>query len=44
MSPPGSRQRITTHKVYPERVSPDDVLARLNEAAARQAADTRTEA
>ena len=42
MSPRGSRQNIT-HRVE-RSYSPDDIKARLLEAAARERADTRTEA
>jgi hypothetical protein len=46
MSPRGSKQRYTVHRVEmrPRAISPDDLLARLNEVSARNAADTRTEA
>jgi hypothetical protein len=45
MSPRGSKQRETVHRVeMPRAISPDDLLARLNEVSARNAADTRTEA
>jgi hypothetical protein len=43
MSPRGTRQ-TSVHKVYGDKVSPDDVAARLNEAAAREATDDRSEA
>jgi len=43
MSPRGSQQRSTMHKVW-DGVSPDDVAARLNEARAREQQDTRTPA
>jgi hypothetical protein len=46
MSPRGTKQSIATHRVdnRPRNVSPDDVRMRLIEAAARERADTRTEA
>jgi hypothetical protein len=45
MTKPGQRQRITIHRVGDaHRVSPDDIKARMNEVAARESADTRTEA
>jgi hypothetical protein len=44
MTKPGHLQRVTAHRVYNERISPDDIRMRLLEAAARERADTRTEA
>jgi len=43
MSPPGARQRKTAYKVWPDNVSPDDVLRLVREREARELADTRTE-
>jgi hypothetical protein len=44
MSPRGSRQKQTLHKVEPRRVSPDDVKFRMMEVERQKALDTRTEA
>ena len=46
MSPPGAKQKPTLLKVVPRPhgVSPDDIKARMLEAAARAAQDTRTDA
>jgi len=44
MSPPGTRQKPTYTKIESRNVSPDDVRMRFMEAAARERADTRTDA
>jgi hypothetical protein len=45
MSKPGQRQRPAFSKIEPRApVSPDDIRMKLMEAAAREHADTRTEA
>ena len=44
MSPRGSKQNLTVHHIEPRAYSPDDIKARLQEAAARERTDTRTEA
>jgi len=44
MSPRGTKQTVATHRVPSDRVSPDDVKARIIEAQARARADTRTPA
>ena len=44
MSPRGTKQTVTTHRVPNDRVSPDDIAARINEARARELSDTRTAA
>jgi hypothetical protein len=44
MSPRGSKQNPTTHRTEPRAYSPDDIKARLLEAAQRERTDTRTEA
>jgi hypothetical protein len=44
MSPRGTKQAATLHRVPNDRVSPDDVKARIIEAQARARADTRTDA
>ena len=43
ISRPNQRQKQTTHKVWPDNVSPDDVLRLVREREARELADTRTE-
>jgi hypothetical protein len=44
MSPRGSRQKPTAHKVEPRHVSPDDIKFRMLEAEQQRALDTRTPA
>jgi hypothetical protein len=45
MSKPGQRQRPSLHRVgFNERISPDDILARLIDKDQREAADNRTAA
>ena len=44
MSPRGSRQNATMHRVGQRLYSPHDIKARLIEAQAREARDTRTPA
>jgi hypothetical protein len=44
MSPRCTKQTVTTHRVPNDRVSPDDIAARINEARARELSDTRTAA
>jgi hypothetical protein len=45
MGKPGQRQRPSLHRVgFNERISPDDILARLMDKDQREAADNRTEA
>jgi hypothetical protein len=45
MGKPGQRQRPSLHRVgFNERISPDDILARLMDKDQREAADNRTAA
>jgi hypothetical protein len=44
MSPRGTKQTVATHRTEPRAYSPDDIKARLIEAAKRERLDSRTEA